>query len=135
MTEQHKAIIKLVLIVVALLMVNALTPVLGTYLNDDEQTILLLGAVYLGGAIFAFRSREQLNVFIKQWPSSLIYTACILYACKILAEKAINARTGIEVENILYASTIGGFIYSVTVSMVGISLFHRVIARNWDVHV
>jgi hypothetical protein len=58
---------------------------------------------------------------MRNWPTSLIYTAVILYVCKILAEKAINASTGIEVENIRYASTIGGFIYSVPFSMILIS--------------
>jgi hypothetical protein len=123
MTEQNKALLKLALILAALLIANAVAPVLATYLDHDEQTFLLLGAVYLGGAIFAVRTRQQLNTFIRNWPTSLIYTAVILYTCKILAEKVINARTGIEVENIRYASTIGGFMYSVPFSMVVISLY------------
>ncbi len=123
MSEQRNALIKLVLIFAVLGIANIATPVLGNYLSHNEQDILFLGAVFLGGAIHAVKIRKQLNVFIKNWPTTLIYTAVILYGCKILAEKVINARTGIEVENIRYASTIGGFLYSVPLSIVFISWF------------
>lgn len=122
MTEQQKGIFNALLIIAVLVVANIVGPILGDYLTPDEQSFLFLAFVYLGGAIYAFMTRDQLNVFIKNWPTSLVYTAVIFYICKIAAEKVINARTGIEVENIRYASTIGGFLYSVPLSMVVISL-------------
>ncbi|KAB2518037.1 hypothetical protein F8N49_23265 [Pseudomonas sp. GXM4] len=126
MTEQYKATLKLALIFTVLIAANFASPFISKYLSPEEQTILFLVIVYSGGAIYAFQTRDQMNAFIKNWPSSLVYTAFILYACKIAAEKVINARTGIEVENIRYASTIGGALYSVPLSMIVISFFMQV---------
>ncbi|OFJ42684.1 hypothetical protein BJN42_26730 [Pseudomonas koreensis] len=122
MTEQQKGLIYLVVIFGVLCIANVAAPMLDKYLTPDERTFLFLAFVYSGGAIYAIKNRDQLNVFIKKWPTTLIYTAFILYGCKIWAEKVINARTGIEVENIRYASTIAGVLYSVPLSMIGISL-------------
>lgn len=122
MNTQHKAMLKLASLIGALLTAQELAPLLDAYFSADEQSILVFGIVFAGGAIYTARHRKQLNAFVRKWPSSLIYTAVILYACKILAEKIINGRTGIEVENIRYASTIGGFIYSIPFSLILISL-------------
>ncbi|MDN3221356.1 hypothetical protein [Pseudomonas nunensis] len=113
--------IELKRIIAACLLVLAVW--LARYIEHDTQTILIFTIVFSCGAIFAICNRKKLSVFVKNWPGSLLYTAVILYVCKISAEKAINARTGIEVENIRYASTIGGFIYSIPFSMLLISLW------------
>ncbi|CAI8703382.1 Transmembrane protein [Pseudomonas sp. IT-P2] len=123
MTESRKALIKLTLLTTALILANVLTPHLGEYISHEEMSFIVLTIVPLGGAVYAISNRKKINVFVKNWPSSLLYTAVVLYGCKILAEKAINAQTGIEVENIRYASTIGGFIYSVPFSLILIGLF------------
>ena len=123
MTESRKALIKLTLLTTALILANVLTPHLGEYISHEEMSFIVLTIVPLGGAVYAITNRKKINVFVKNWPSSLLYTAVVLYGCKILAEKAINAQTGIEVENIRYASTIGGFIYSVPFSLILIGLF------------
>ncbi len=122
MTESRKALIKLTLLTTALILANLLIPFLGKYLSHEEVSFIVLAVVPLGGAVYAVSNRKKINVFVKNWPSSLLYTAVVLYGCKILAEKVINARTGIEVENIRYASTIGGFIYSVPFSLILIGL-------------
>jgi hypothetical protein len=115
MSIELKSIVKACLLILALW--------LAQFLEHDTQTILIFTTVLSCGAIFAICNRNKLSVFVRNWPGSLVYTAVILYVCKIVAEKAINARTGIEVENIRYASTIGGFIYSIPLSMILISLY------------
>lgn len=95
---------------------------LAQFLEQEALTILLFTTVFSCGAYFAVRNRKRISASAKKWPSSMVYTAVIFYACKIVAEKTINATTGIEVENIRYASTIGGFIYSIPVSLLLISL-------------
>jgi hypothetical protein len=122
MTDRQKALIKLALIGGAIWLAYVIPPLLGRFLSHDAQTNLILGLVFAGGAIYAFTIRKQMHSFVMDWPKSLPYTAVILYGCKILAEKVINARTGIEVENIRHSSTLGGFIYSIPFSMLLISL-------------
>jgi len=95
---------------------------LAQFLEQEVFTALLFTTVFSCGAYFAVRNRKNISAFAKKWPSSLAYTAVIFYMCKILAEKTINATTGIEVENIRYASTIGGFLLSVPVSFFLISI-------------
>lgn len=92
------------------------------FLEQEVLTILLFTTVFSCGAYFAVRNRKKISDSAKKWPSSILYTALIFYGCKILAEKTINATTGIEVENIRHASTIGGFIFSVPLSLVLIGL-------------
>lgn len=129
MTESRKSLIKLTLLISALILANVLTPHLGKYISHEEMSFIVLTIVALGGAVYAISNRKKINVFVKNWPSSLLYTAVVLYGCKILAEKAINAQTGIEVENIRYASTIGGFIYSIPFSLIliGLSMYVRML--------
>jgi hypothetical protein len=95
---------------------------LAQFLEHETLTVLIFTTVFSCGAYFAVRNRKSISTFAKKWPSSLAYTAFIFYMCKILAEKTINATTGIEVENIRYASTIGGFILSVPISLLVISI-------------
>jgi hypothetical protein len=95
---------------------------LAQFLEHETLTALIFTTVFSCGGYFAFCNRKNISAFAKKWPSSLAYTAIVFYICKIVAEKTINATTGIEVENIRYASTIGGVILSVPISLLLISI-------------
>jgi hypothetical protein len=95
---------------------------LAQFIEHETLTVFIFTTVFSCGGYFAVRNRKSISAFARKWPSSLVFTAFIFYICKIVAEKTINATTGIEVENIRYASTIGGFILSIPVSLLFISI-------------
>lgn len=97
---------------------------LAAYVLPHETTVLLLYTGSFGAsAIYLIYNRAKIGAFIKSWPSSFVYTVIVFYACKVMAEKIINSTMGIEGEFIKQSSIMGGFILSVPVSLILVSVY------------
>lgn len=89
-----------------------------------ETTVMLLYTGSFGAsAIYLIYNRARIGAFIKSWPSSFVYTVIVFYLCKVMAEKTINSTMGIESEYIKQSSIVGGFVLSVPVSLILVSVY------------
>lgn len=115
MSDQKKALAKLVLIILGLLFAQLFS-------GNTIAMFATLLAVCLG-AVYAISNISKIGSFINNWPKSAIYSTFVFYICKILSEKLINAKFGIDTNNISHASSIGGIILSVPISLMLISVY------------
>lgn len=97
---------------------------LATNVLAYETTVMLLYTGSFGAsAVYLFYNRARIGAFVKSWPRSFTYTVVIFYLCKVMAEKTINSTMGIESEYIKQSSIVGGFILSVPLSLILVSVY------------
>ncbi len=89
----------------------------------DTTTVLLYVAAFGTSTVYLVSNRATIIAFVRAWPSSFAGSVVVFYICKILVEKIINSSMGIEVDYLRHASIVGGFLLSVPVSLMVVSLY------------
>ena len=115
MSKPVRDTLKLLLLLAGLWGFARLPPSIGA-------NLLLVGGLLAGG-IYALVNLSRIFAFLSYWPGSLLYSVVVVYLCKLSAQRALNARFGIELEYLDNAAVIYGALYSLPFSLMLLGVY------------
>lgn len=115
MSKPVRDTLKLLLLLAGLWGFARLPPSLGA-------NLILVGGL-AAGAIYALLNLSRLFAFLSYWPGSLLYSVVVVYLCKLSAQRALNARFGIEVDYLDNAAVVYGALYSIPFSLMLLGVY------------